>query len=162
MVNLIRSVKLYTYKYVCAIRSRILARNGWVMAHNVQISLNGVRKIGGGKIYCSDNVCINAETMLVASANIYIGQNSTLAYRTLLTTNANPNAPYNELCKVYPPIHKDIWIGDNVWIGAGCIVLPGCKIGNNCVIAAGAVVCSDIPDDTMAAGVPAVVKKRIK
>ena len=47
MVNLIRSVKLYTYKYVRAIRNRILARNGWVMAHNVQISLNGVRKIGG-------------------------------------------------------------------------------------------------------------------
>lgn len=120
-----------------------------------------LRKLGGGKIYCSDNVCINAETMLVASADIHIGRNSTLAYRTLLTTNANPNAPYNELCKEYPPIHKEIWIGDNVWIGAGCIILPGCKIGNNCVVAAGAVVCSDVPNNTMVAGVPAIVKKRI-
>ncbi len=98
--------------------------------------------------------------MLVASW-ITIGKNSTLAYRTLLTTNANPNAPYNEFCKLYPPIHQEIRIGDNVWIGAGVIVLPGCRIGNNSVIAAGSVVCSDIPDNCMAAGVPAKVKKQL-
>ena len=100
--------------------------------------------------------------LLIASSNIYIGKNSTLAYRTLLTTNANPNAPYNLLSKVYPPIHKDIWIGSNVWIGAGVIVLPGCKIGNNCVVAAGSVVCRDIPDNVMVAGVPAKIKKKIE
>lgn len=104
---------------------------------------------------------INAECMLIASSDNTIGKNSTLAYRTLLTTNANPNAPYNELCKLYPPIHQEIRIGDNVWIGAGVIVLPGCRIGNNSVIAAGSVVCSDIPDNCMAAGVPAKVKKRL-
>lgn len=104
---------------------------------------------------------INAEYMLIASSDITIGKNSTLAYRTLLTTNANPNAPYNELCKIYPPIHKEIRIGDNVWVGAGVMVLPGCRIGNNSVIAAGSVVCSDIPDNCMAAGVPAKVKKQL-
>lgn len=119
------------------------------------------KKDRGGRIYCADNVNINAECMLIASSDITIGKNSTLAYRTLLTTNANPNAPYNELCKIYPPIHKEIRIGDNVWVGAGVIVLPGCRIGNNSVIAAGSVVCSDIPDNCMAAGVPAKVKKQL-
>lgn len=85
-----------------------------------------------------------------------------MAYRTLLTTNANPNAPYNKLCKIYPPQHKDIWIGANVWIGAGAIVLPGCRTGNNCVIATGSVVCNDIPDNVMAAGFPAKIKKKIE
>ena len=100
--------------------------------------------------------------LLIASSNIYIGKNSTLAYRTLLTTNANPNAPYNLLSKAYPPIHKDIWIDSNVWIGAGVIVLPGCRIGNNCVVVAGSVVCRDIPDNVMVAGVPAKIKKKIE
>ena len=85
-----------------------------------------------------------------------------MAYRTLLTTNANPNAPYNKLCTVYPPQHKEIWIGQNVWIGAGAIVLPGCRIGNNCVIAAGSVVCCDIPDNVMVAGVTEKIKKSIE
>ena len=118
-------------------------------------------KLGGGKIYCSDNVCINAGSMLVAFADIKIGRNSTLAYRSLLTTNANPNAPYNELCKLYPPIHKEIIIGDNVWIGANAVVLPGVKIGNGVVVAAGSVVNCDIPDNVMVAGVPAKIKKQL-
>lgn len=149
------------YSFVRWIQIMMLKKRGWVLSDNVMISIHGVRKIGGGKIYCADNVNINAECMLIASSDITIGKNSTLAYRTLLTTNANPNAPYNELCKIYPPIHKEIRIGDNVWVGAGVIVLPGCRIGNNSVIAAGSVVCSDIPDNCMAAGVPAKVKKRL-
>lgn len=149
------------YSFVRRIQIMMLKKRGWVLSDNVMISIHGVRKIGGGKIYCADNVNINAECMLIASSDITIGKNSTLAYRTLLTTNANPNAPYNELCKIYPPIHKEIRIGDNVWVGAGVIVLPGCRIGNNSVIAAGSVVCSDIPDNCMAAGVPAKVKKRL-
>lgn len=149
------------YSFVRQIQIMMLKKRGWVLSDNVMISIHGVRKIGGGKIYCADNVNINAECMLIASSDITIGKNSTLAYRTLLTTNANPNAPYNELCKIYPPIHKEIRIGDNVWVGAGVIVLPGCRIGNNSVIAAGSVVCSDIPDNCMAAGVPAKVKKRL-
>lgn len=106
--------------------------------------------------------CLYQRLQLIASADIHIGENSTLAYRTLLTTNANPNAPYNKLCQVYPPLHNEIWIGDNVWIGAGAIVLPGCKIGNNCVVAAGAVVCGDVPDNVMVAGVPAKIRKKIE
>lgn len=149
------------YSFVRCVQMMMLKRRGWVLSDNVMISIHGVKKIGGGRIYCADNVNINAECMLIASSDITIGKNSTLAYRTLLTTNANPNAPYNELCKIYPPIHKEIRIGDNVWVGAGVIVLPGCRIGNNSVIAAGSVVCSDIPDNCMAAGVPAKVKKQL-
>ena len=97
----------------------------------------------------------------MASADIHIGKNSTLAYKCLLTTNANPNAPYNSLSRIYPPKHEAIWIGENVWVGAGAIILPGCRIGNNSVVAAGAVVCSDVPDNVMVAGVPAKVRKSI-
>ena len=149
------------YSFVQWIQRMMLKRRGWVLSDNVMVSIHGVKKIGGGRIYCADNVNINAECMLVASSDITIGKNSTLAYRTILTTNANPNSPYNELCKIYPPIHEEIRIGDNVWIGAGVIVLPGCRIGNNSVIAAGSVVCSDIPDNCMAAGAPAKVKKHL-
>lgn len=51
----------------------------------------------------------------------------------------------------------DITVGDNSWIGAGAIVLPGVCIGRGCVIGAGSVVNKDIPDNSVAAGVPAKV-----
>ena len=47
----------------------ILKRRGWVLSDNVMVSIHGVRKIGG-RIYCADNVNINAECMLVGSLPI--------------------------------------------------------------------------------------------
>lgn len=54
-------------------------------------------------------------------------------------------------------IQKDVYIGDQTFIGQRCIILPGVKIGNNCIIGAGALVARDIPDRSVAAGVPAKV-----
>ena len=55
-----------------------------------------------------------------------------------------------------------IKVGDNCWFGANVSVMPGVTIGSGCVIAAGSVVTEDVPDNSMVAGVPAVVKKEIQ
>lgn len=51
-------------------------------------------------------------------------------------------------------------IGNNVDIGAGAKLLGPIRIGNNVVVGANAVVLCDVPDDSLAVGVPAVVKPR--
>lgn len=56
-------------------------------------------------------------------------------------------------------ITKPIVVGDDVYFGNNVIVLPGVTIGNNVVIGAGAVVTKDIPDNSVAVGVPARVIK---
>jgi serine O-acetyltransferase len=50
-------------------------------------------------------------------------------------------------------------IGDNVDIGAGAKLLGEIKIGNNVMIGANAVVITDVPDNSIAVGVPAIIKK---
>ena len=55
-----------------------------------------------------------------------------------------------------------ITVGDNCWFGANVTVLQGVTIGSGCVIAAGSVVAHDLPDNCLAAGVPAQVKKYIE
>jgi serine O-acetyltransferase len=51
-------------------------------------------------------------------------------------------------------------IGDNVDIGAGAKILGPISIGNNVAIGANAVVLVDVPDNCVAAGVPAVIRAR--
>lgn len=50
--------------------------------------------------------------------------------------------------------------GNNVDIGAGAKVLGPIHIGNNVLIGANAVVLTDVPDNCIAVGVPAVIKAR--
>ena len=55
-------------------------------------------------------------------------------------------------------------LGNNVMVGAGAKVLGPFKVGDGAKIAAGAVVLSEVPDDSTAVGVPAHVvdKKNLK
>lgn len=56
-------------------------------------------------------------------------------------------------------ITKPIKIGNDVYIGNDVIILPGVTIGSKVIIGAGAVVSKDIPDNSVAVGVPARVIK---
>ncbi len=55
----------------------------------------------------------------------------------------------------------NIKIGKNVWIGRNVCVMPGVSIGDNCIIGANAVVTHDIPVDSVAAGIPAEVIRKL-
>jgi acetyltransferase-like isoleucine patch superfamily enzyme len=52
---------------------------------------------------------------------------------------------------------RDVDVGHNVWIGYGACLLRGVSVGNNAIIGTSAVVTSDVPADTVAAGIPARV-----
>jgi acetyltransferase-like isoleucine patch superfamily enzyme len=52
-------------------------------------------------------------------------------------------------------------IKKNAWIGEGVCILPGIVIGENAIIGANAVVTKSIPDNSVAAGIPAQVIKTL-
>lgn len=59
-------------------------------------------------------------------------------------------------------IFGPIKVGNNVHIGINTIVMPNVCIGNNVIIGAGSIVTKDIPDNSVAAGVPARVIRTIE
>ena len=54
-----------------------------------------------------------------------------------------------------------VTIEDGCWIGGGVIILPGITIGKGSVIGAGSVVTKNIPPDSLAAGNPCRVIRKI-
>jgi serine O-acetyltransferase len=51
-------------------------------------------------------------------------------------------------------------IGNSVTIGAGAKIIGELEIGDNCIIGANAIVRESVPPDSVAAGNPAIIKKR--
>ena len=54
-----------------------------------------------------------------------------------------------------------VTVGNNVWIGGSSTIIGGVTIGDNAVVAAGSVVIRDVPPNTLVAGNPARVIRRI-
>jgi sugar O-acyltransferase (sialic acid O-acetyltransferase NeuD family) len=56
-----------------------------------------------------------------------------------------------------PGVHLpgNVRVGEAADLGAGCCARPGARIGARVILGAGAVVVDDLPDDCLAAGVPA-------
>lgn len=52
-------------------------------------------------------------------------------------------------------------LGSFIQIGANATILPDITIGNNVIVAAGAVVTKNITENSMVAGVPALLKKKL-
>lgn len=60
-----------------------------------------------------------------------------------------------------PEVIKPVIIEDNVWIGCRAIVLPGVRIGSYSVVGAGSVVTKDVPPNTLVAGNPARIVRKL-
>lgn len=57
---------------------------------------------------------------------------------------------------------KPVHICRRAWIGAGATILPGITIGENSVVGAGSVVTKDVEPNTIVAGNPARVIRKIE
>ena len=103
---------------------------------------------------------INYGCVILDEAYVSIGQNVKIGPHCQLFTPQHP-IDYKERREPKETAHP-ITIGDDTWLGGGVVVCPGVIIGRRCIIAAGSVVIHDIPDDSLAAGNPAVVKRQLK
>lgn len=114
----------------------------------------------GTGIILGENVFMNYDCIILDGGYIRIGKHTLIGPHCQFYTPQHPMdyvERREEKETAYP-----ITIGEDCWLGGNVVVCPGVTIGNRCIIAAGSVVTKDIPDDSLAAGVPAVVKRSLK
>jgi acetyltransferase-like isoleucine patch superfamily enzyme len=89
---------------------------------------------------------------------IEIGQRVTLAEGVILYTHDGANRVFRDRLpdsSRWGNRFGTIRILDNCFIGANTIIMPDVQIGPNSIVGAGSVVTSDVPPQTVVAGVPA-------
>lgn len=107
----------------------------------------------GKNIFLGDDFLANYHVTILDIAPVHIGNHVMIGPNTLISTVGHPLTPSGR--RKHLGISKPVHIGNDVWIGGNVTILPGVTIGNNVVIAGGAIVTKDVPDNTLAAGVPA-------
>jgi acetyltransferase-like isoleucine patch superfamily enzyme len=114
---------------------------GLSIGRNVHISSH-VTILGRGPVEIGDFATISVRCSIFSSNDDYSGE---------MMTNPTVPAPYR--------ISQDapVTIGMHAIVGAGAIVLPGTRIGESAAVGAASLVRADVPDFSIAVGIPARV-----
>lgn len=115
------------------------------------ISIGDDVGISGSTLRCSERITIGNRTIIGSGCLI-------------LDTDEHPLTASERQAHDYYKYtnNRPIIIGDDVFIGARCIITKGVTIGNGAVIGAGSVVTHDVPSNTIVAGNPARIVRKIE
>ncbi len=113
----------------------------------------------GCNTHIGDYFYSNFNFTVVDDTDVYIGNHVMMGPNVTLSATGHP--VWGEYRRQGTQFSLPIHIGNDVWIGANVVVLPGITIGNDVVIGAGSVVTKDIPDHSVAFGVPCKVIRSI-
>lgn len=114
-------------------------------------------KPGMGRIRIGDYCLICPGVRISSASQISIGNGCMMASNVYIT-DSDWHDTYNRIAM---GTASPVAVQDNVWIGDGAIICKGVCLGRNSIVGAGAVVTKSIPENTIAAGNPAKVVKRL-
>lgn len=129
-------------------------------AYSKLTSTSHLSKYGIG-LRMGNNSAIGEFTHFGASGGIEIGNDVIMGSYISFHSENHVFSDITKLIREQGTTSKGIKIGNNVWVGAKVTFLDGCQVGNNSVVAAGAVVNTIFPDNSVIGGVPAKILKLI-
>ncbi len=123
----------------------------WSNIHKTRLSAHR-----GGFIEIGNNNFING-AFISASSRVKIGDNCKFGPITMIM-----DSDFHDI-KDHSKDGQtsEIIIEDNVWVGARATILKGVTIGEGSIVAVGSVVTKDVPPNSIVAGVPATLVKKI-
>lgn len=112
------------------------------------------------------NVLVGKDVFLSGGAYILAGAPVTLEDEVMLGPYAvvvsGDHSRVGRSWRFGPPDRGEILLKRGSWVGAHAVVTKGVTMGVGSCLAAGAVAIEDVPDDSIAGGVPARVIKRME
>lgn len=112
------------------------------------------------RIRIGKNVYLAYGTVIIANHDIWIGDDVLVAPYCVISNGRHTRI--NGSYRFGAASAEAIKIGSGTWIGSHCSIVDGAAIGSGCLIAANACVTKgEIPDHSMAGGVPARVLKAL-
>lgn len=114
-----------------------------------------------GALEIGDGTSIAGLCVLSAASSVRLGRKVLLARNVYISDHIHSyDDPTRAVLDQGIDRIEPVEIGDGAWLGQNVVVCPGVTIGRGAVIGANAVVLKDVPDHSLAVGVPATVVRR--
>lgn len=124
-----------------------------LLIHNADKHYSNLRI--GEQCHIGKEVCLDLRDAITIEDHV------TISMRAMMLTHMDVgHSPLGD--EGFATRRSPVVIKQGAYIGAGAIILQGVTVGECAVVGAGAVVTEDIPDYTVAVGVPAQVIRSIK
>jgi acetyltransferase-like isoleucine patch superfamily enzyme len=127
-----------------------------LLADGVQVRRGAVLNVAG-RLECHGENLISWNCVVHCSTAVTIGRQTTIAE---MATIADSSHYFTE-----PEDHVwhnvrtgSVTIGDNTWIAAKATLGRDAHIGSHCIVSANSLVTGEVPDGSLASGVPAVIR----
>lgn len=147
----------------CLLDAKGIDNKGIVIGNGVFIGRNTILSCKNGDIILDDNVNMGFNCEIVSANEVRVGKNVLFAAYTYLICGDHDFDRVDMPVSEQGRIARGIFVEDNVWFGAGVKVLDGTTIKKDSIIGTGSVVTKDVPEYSIAVGIPAkVVKNRLE
>lgn len=113
----------------------------------------------GYNITAGEHVFLNYNCVVLDVCKVTIGSRALIGPNVQIYAALHPLDAASRWAQL--EYGKPVVIGEECWIGGGAVICPGVTVGDRCVIGAGAVVTRDVPEDSLVAGNPARVLRRL-
>lgn len=180
-VHIVRVIlnRIYSFTIIFVLRIRgydvdysvdLAGANVFFQSFSHAIKIGSTTRLGRGTrinagfksiIEIGENVLLDDYCFVMAQNSIRIGKNTNIAAFCYITdfNHCFSDKSKNIVEQGYDT--KPVIIEENAWIGTHVVILPGVTIGKGSVIGAGSVVTKNIPSNSVAAGNPAKVIRKI-
>jgi len=141
------------------VRGRPLVTNrNMVIGDNVTIMSTHRRThfTGEGLIELKDHVIINSGAMIMCVDHVTLEEHAGLSIEAVVSdSNLHPIGSD-------PIFTAPVVLGSGSWTGLRAVIMPGVRVGSRAIVAACSVVTKDVEDDTMVAGIPAKLVRKLE
>lgn len=145
----------------CMLDAKGSTNTGITLGDRVFLGRNTILSCKNGDIVLDEGVNIGFNSQIASGSSVRVGRDGLLAAYCYLIGGGHESGDLSRPVQEQKAVSRGVTLEDNVWLGAGVKVLDGVTVGADCIIGTGAVVSSDIPERSIAAGIPArVIRER--
>ena len=157
----IKRLKIYKVSYLGKNLKLIITKHGHILVKGKIRIIDNVELQSHGQIIIGNGCGINSNSRIIAFERIVLGNNVLVAQFVSILDHDHNIENINGEITMKNFVTGPIEIGNNVWIGDKVTITKGVKIGDNVVIGANSVVTKDIPSNSLAVGIPAIVLRKL-